>query len=109
MELVTLKGVDFDYFENKILKKIKLSVFENEKILLIGANGAGKSTLLRVLCGFHLPKRYEKFNVLEMVFHRINLKVWHIWETNGKKYFFLWSISIYGRYKSWGYDESMAK
>ena len=64
MELASLKGVDFDYFENKILKKINLSVFENEKILLIGANGAGKSTLLRVLCGFHLPKRYEKFNVL---------------------------------------------
>ena len=68
MELVNLKGLNFDYFENKILKEIDLSVLENEKILLIGANGAGKSTLLRVLCGFHLPKKYKKFNVLGGMF-----------------------------------------
>ena len=64
MELVSLEELEFDYFDNKILKKVNLTISENEKVLLVGANGAGKSTLLRVLAGFHLPKNYEKFDVL---------------------------------------------
>ena len=64
MELVSLEELEFDYFDNKILKKVNLTITENEKVLLVGANGAGKSTLLRVLAGFHLPKNYEKFDVL---------------------------------------------
>ena len=64
MELVTVKNLFFDYFDNEILHNINLSIKENEIILLIGANGAGKSTLLRVLSGFHLPQKYENFRVL---------------------------------------------
>ena len=31
MELVTLKGVDFDYFENKILKKLNYLFLKMKK------------------------------------------------------------------------------
>ena len=64
MELVTVKNLFFDYFDNEILHNVNLSIKENEIVLLIGANGAGKSTLLRVLSGFHLPKKCEDFKVL---------------------------------------------
>ena len=64
IEIVNIKKMFFDYFDKRILKNIDISVYEGDKILLIGANGAGKSTLLRVLAGFHIPKSYDNFNIL---------------------------------------------
>jgi len=63
-EIINVKNLFFDYFDKKILNNIDISVYERDKILLIGANGAGKSTLLRVLSGFHIPKSYDQFNIL---------------------------------------------
>jgi ABC-type Mn2+/Zn2+ transport system ATPase subunit len=64
MELVNIKNLSFEYFDNKILHNINMSIQEGEKILLIGPNGAGKSTLLRLIAGLHMSRQYENFNVL---------------------------------------------
>lgn len=37
--------------ENRVLKKVDLSIADGEFITVIGGNGAGKSTLLNALCG----------------------------------------------------------
>lgn len=52
METITIKIKDIEMnFEEQVLKIPELSVYENEKIGLIGANGSGKSTLLRLIAG----------------------------------------------------------
>lgn len=64
MQIVDIKQLCFQYFDNEILKNINISIDEGDIVLLVGANGAGKSTLLRVIAGMHLSSNYEKFNVL---------------------------------------------
>ena len=62
MQIIDIKKLYFQYFDNEILKNINISIDEGDIVLLVGANGAGKSTLLRVIAGMHLSSNYEKFN-----------------------------------------------
>lgn len=51
MNLITLEGISKSYSEKTLLKDIKLTITDNDKIGIIGVNGAGKSTLLKIIAG----------------------------------------------------------
>lgn len=54
---IELQNVSFK-FDNEgpyILKKINLTLHENQKTALVGENGAGKSTLVKIICGLYRP------------------------------------------------------
>ena len=63
MNLVDIKKLSFNFFNQQVLFDINLDIKENEKVLLIGANGAGKSTLIRLLAGVHNTFNYHTLNV----------------------------------------------
>jgi simple sugar transport system ATP-binding protein len=46
-----MRGITKEYFGNKVLKSVNLSVAPGEIHALVGENGAGKSTLMNVLFG----------------------------------------------------------
>ena len=64
MNLVDIKKLSFNFFNQQVLFDINLDIKENEKVLLIGANGAGKSTLIRLLAGVHNTFNYHTLNVM---------------------------------------------
>ncbi len=39
------------YGKNKVLKKVNFSIFDNERIAIVGGNGSGKTTLLNIISG----------------------------------------------------------
>ena len=56
--LFELDDVSYTYPDGKeALRGVSLSVFEGEKIALVGQNGSGKTTLAKVLCGLISPSR----------------------------------------------------
>ena len=48
-EKVVIRNLDFFYDDNRALKDISLSLYQNKATAFIGPSGCGKSTLLRVL------------------------------------------------------------
>lgn len=48
---LTLSDVTFGYGDKILFNNIDLSLFENEKITIVGANGSGKSSLMQVMTG----------------------------------------------------------
>src|SRR2546427_11230783 len=53
--LLVLDDVDAGYPEKRVLKNIKLSLQEEQRIGLLGVNGAGKSTLIKTIAGALAP------------------------------------------------------
>ncbi len=53
--IVNASGLDFQIGRQVILGKAGLTVFEGERVGLVGRNGAGKSTLLGILAGTLKP------------------------------------------------------
>jgi len=53
------KNIDFQYEKGKprILDRLSFSLYENEKLAIVGGNGSGKSTMLKVLAGLLKPQR----------------------------------------------------
>ena len=51
MTLLSLNEASFAIGDQPILRNAELTLFEGERVCLIGRNGAGKSTLLRLLTG----------------------------------------------------------
>lgn len=49
--VLTMKNISKEYFGNKVLKNVNLSINEGEIHALLGENGAGKSTLMNILFG----------------------------------------------------------
>lgn len=49
--LLTMENISKEFFENKVLSNVNLSIRRGEIIGLVGENGAGKSTLMNILFG----------------------------------------------------------
>jgi phosphate transport system ATP-binding protein len=49
LERVVIRDLEFFYGENRALKRLSLSLYQNKVTAFIGPSGCGKSTLLRVL------------------------------------------------------------
>ena len=59
--MISLEGVSYTYPQSKepAVKKICLTIRENEFIAIMGRNGSGKSTLARLLNGLLQPDMGE--------------------------------------------------
>src|SRR5881392_2627559 len=51
MAVASLSGIEKDFGERVLFDKITLTVYEQERIGLIGANGSVKTTLFKILTG----------------------------------------------------------
>ncbi len=57
-----VKDLNFYYGENKVVKNVNLTIYQNKVLALIGPSGCGKSTLLRCFNRMHelyVGNRYE--------------------------------------------------
>lgn len=76
--LVSLNAKNISYSKNKIiLNNISFSIFQNERISLLGNNGSGKTTLIKVITRSLLNKKIKLFwscpNILiSVVFQEFN-------------------------------------
>lgn len=52
---LTLFNVTFGYESESLFENVNLSLYENEKITIVGKNGVGKSTLLEIIMGSIKP------------------------------------------------------
>lgn len=50
-QLILAEKIEMKFAEREIFRFDRLTVYEGEKVGLVGANGAGKTTLLRILAG----------------------------------------------------------
>lgn len=55
--VISLKGVDFSYNGEPVLKDVNLEIHDREMIGIVGPNGGGKTTLLRLILGLLKPRR----------------------------------------------------
>lgn len=53
--MLSVEGLEHKYGAIQSLRRVSLTVAENEVVALIGANGAGKTTLLRCISGILKP------------------------------------------------------
>lgn len=58
--IINFDQVYFSYTPDKpILKNISFTIYNREKVAIVGLNGAGKTTLVKLLCGFYKPDSGE--------------------------------------------------
>jgi ABC-type polysaccharide/polyol phosphate transport system ATPase subunit len=57
--LLTLQNIHLTFGGAALLEGTELSVFDNDRICLVGRNGSGKSTLLRLIAGAAYPSEGE--------------------------------------------------
>lgn len=50
--LLEFKNLSVTYGQEKVLKGMTQTIYESERLAIVGKNGAGKSTLAKALCGF---------------------------------------------------------
>ena len=55
MSIVALSNIEKTFGKRVIFDKLNLTIYEGERIGLIGANGAGKTTLFRMMTGEMVP------------------------------------------------------
>lgn len=51
MKAIEIKNANFSYDSDSILKNLNLTVYNKEKIAIIGGNGVGKTTLIKIIVG----------------------------------------------------------
>ncbi|WP_319797841.1 ABC-F family ATP-binding cassette domain-containing protein [Nitrobacter sp.] len=59
--LIQLKDIALTFGGTPLLGGVELTVFESERLCLIGRNGSGKSTLLRIAAGLSEPDSGSRF------------------------------------------------
>ena len=59
--LIQLKDIALTFGGTPLLSGVELTVFESERLCLIGRNGSGKSTLLRIAAGLNEPDNGSRF------------------------------------------------
>ena len=74
--VIEFKDFTFQYFAQAepTLHNINLTIYEGEKVLIVGPSGSGKSTLLRTLCGIYQPDGGEIYCSGETVFENTATK-----------------------------------
>jgi ATP-binding cassette subfamily F protein 3 len=55
MSVASLSNIEKDFGERLLFDKINLTIYEGERIGLIGANGSGKTTLFKIITGETAP------------------------------------------------------
>ncbi len=55
MSIASLSNIEKDFGERMLFDRINLTIYEGERIGLIGANGSGKTTLFKILTGQMTP------------------------------------------------------
>lgn len=71
IKIVELKNINKVYNQKYILKNINLSIYEGERIAIIGKNGSGKTTLCEILLKIRKPSSgdiFTNFNKASMQF-----------------------------------------
>ncbi|CAG7586810.1 metal ABC transporter ATP-binding protein [Peptoniphilus senegalensis] len=51
MKAIEIKNANFSYDSDSILKNLNLTVYNKEKVAIIGGNGVGKTTLIKIIVG----------------------------------------------------------
>lgn len=54
---ITVKNVDFNYGDTRILNNINLQIPKNQSIAFVGESGSGKTTLVNLLAGLFSPNQ----------------------------------------------------
>jgi len=74
--VLSLKRIQKDFGENKIITGVDLDVFRGERHAIIGPNGAGKSTLFNLVSGLYPVSQGQIIlngrNITGMAPHKIN-------------------------------------
>src|SRR5437762_7153641 len=55
MSVASLSNIEKDFGERLLFDKISLTIYQRERIGLIGANGSGKTTLFKIITGEMTP------------------------------------------------------
>ena len=59
--LLTLQDIHLTFGGTPLLEGAELSVFEGDRLCVVGRNGSGKSTLLKIAAGHIEPEEGERF------------------------------------------------
>ncbi len=59
MQGLSIKGVDFTYGRDTVLKDVNLYINKGDFLLISGASGIGKSTLIKLMLGVYPPNNGE--------------------------------------------------
>ena len=51
MKVIEIKNANFSYDSDSILKNLNLTIYNKEKVAIIGGNGVGKTTLIKIIVG----------------------------------------------------------
>lgn len=57
-KIMELQSITKEFFKNKALDDVSISVYRNEILAICGENGAGKSTLMKIVSGAYSHKEY---------------------------------------------------
>lgn len=85
-QIISASNVQKLYEDFCVLKDIKLSIQEGEKIGLVGPNGIGKTTLLKILAGIDQPTGGEVFHAKDITIGYIPQKFDDFFDVSVEKF-----------------------
>ncbi|MFM2481309.1 energy-coupling factor ABC transporter ATP-binding protein [Celerinatantimonas sp. YJH-8] len=90
--ILQVTSLQFAYADRQVLKQVSFSLYEHERLALVGGNGAGKSTLLRLLvglspCGSGAITGFGKQCSTEADFHRLRTQIGFLFQDSDDQLF----------------------